>query len=577
MDALLSALEKINESFGGLEKVAEQATLATKEVGQQAESAGKAAQRGSKGIHMFGGSLMRIVKYRIIRSVIRSITSAFAEGLKNVREYSETMSGEAHRMADTLKNLSASNQIMKNQIGSAWGELLSIIMPYVQQIINAVARLADWLSQMFAAIGGHTNYYKAVDASAALAKNTAAGAASAKEMRRQLMGFDEINRLDAPNNGSGGGGGGVADATNKMFEYTAVSENIKKIAEEIKKSLPAIMAAFSGFEFAVVAILLLTGANPLLGLGLMAVGAYHFGKAMEMDWNTVPPKVAGAVAAIMTVLSTGLMAIGAVMLLTGHIGLGLGMMLAGGAMAYGTNAVFGKLTPEVQEQVSKIAAIASGALVGLGLVFMLLGHFGLGLGMIIAGGAMGVTAMGISWDELLKKLKEVWKSITTWYEQHVKKYFTYEYWDGVFKDGILKPIEDFADKVGQWLSPVASWLDNIFSPRSASYSVDVWTGQWMGGPQFASGGFPEDGFFFANHNEMVGQFSNGRTAVANNEEITEGIRRAVVEGMSAVMSGNSGTQNVNVYLDGKQITNAVTRNQRQMSRATGWHTDDIQD
>ena len=68
---------------------------------------------------------------------------------------------------------------------------------------------------------------------------------------------------------------------------------------------------------------------------------------------------------------------------------------------------------------------------------------------------------------------------------------------------------------------------------------------------------------------MVGQFSNGRTAVANNEEITEGIRRAVVEGMSAVLSGNSGTQNVNVYLDGKQITNAVTRNQRQMSRATG--------
>lgn len=569
MDALLSALEKINESFGGLEKVSEQATLATKEVGQAAESAGKAAQRGSKGIHIFGSSLMRIVKYRIIRSVIRSITSAFAEGLKNVREYSETMSGEAHRMAETLKNLSASNQIMKNQIGSAWGELLSIIMPYVQQIINAVARLADWLSQMFAAIGGHTNYYKAVDASAALAKNTAAGAASAKEMRRQLMGFDEINRLDAPNNGGGGGGGGIADATNKMFEYTAVSENIKKIAEEIKKSLPAIMAAFSGFEFAVGAILLLTGANPLLGLGLMAVGAYHFGKAMEMDWNSVPPKVAGAVAAIMTVVSTGLMAIGAVMLLTGHIGLGLGMMLAGGAMAYGTNAVFGKLTPEVQEQVSKIAAIASGALVGLGLVFMLLGHFGLGLGMIIAGGAMGVTAMGISWDELLKKLKEVWKSITTWYEQHVKKYFTYEYWDGVFKDGILKPIEDFADKVGQWLSPVASWLDNIFSPRSASYSVDVWTGQWMGGPQFASGGFPEDGFFFANHNEMVGQFSNGRTAVANNEEITEGIRRAVVEGMSAVLSGNSGTQNVNVYLDGKQITNAVTRNQRQMSRATG--------
>lgn len=46
-------------------------------------------------------------------------------------------------------------------------------------------------------------------------------------------------------------------------------------------------------------------------------------------------------------------------------------------------------------------------------------------------------------------------------------------------------------------------------------------------PQYATGGFPEDGFFFANHNELVGQFSNGKTAVANNEQIVEGISEGV--------------------------------------------------
>lgn len=46
-------------------------------------------------------------------------------------------------------------------------------------------------------------------------------------------------------------------------------------------------------------------------------------------------------------------------------------------------------------------------------------------------------------------------------------------------------------------------------------------------PKYATGGFPEDGFFFANHNELVGQFSNGRTAVANNEQIVEGISEGV--------------------------------------------------
>ena len=46
-------------------------------------------------------------------------------------------------------------------------------------------------------------------------------------------------------------------------------------------------------------------------------------------------------------------------------------------------------------------------------------------------------------------------------------------------------------------------------------------------PEFSIGGFPEDGLFFANHNELVGRFSNGQTAVANNEQIVEGIRYGV--------------------------------------------------
>lgn len=48
---------------------------------------------------------------------------------------------------------------------------------------------------------------------------------------------------------------------------------------------------------------------------------------------------------------------------------------------------------------------------------------------------------------------------------------------------------------------------------------------------FAKGGFPEDGLFFANHNELVGKFSNGNTAVANNEQILTGIEKATASGI----------------------------------------------
>lgn len=61
-------------------------------------------------------------------------------------------------------------------------------------------------------------------------------------------------------------------------------------------------------------------------------------------------------------------------------------------------------------------------------------------------------------------------------------------------------------------------------------------------PRLASGGiFPrgEDGMAFINHNELVGKFSNGRNVVANNQQITEGIKQAVMEGMAQVMMNSN--------------------------------------
>lgn len=61
-------------------------------------------------------------------------------------------------------------------------------------------------------------------------------------------------------------------------------------------------------------------------------------------------------------------------------------------------------------------------------------------------------------------------------------------------------------------------------------------------PRLASGGiFPrgEDGMAFINHNELVGKFSNGKNVAANNQQITEGIKQAVMEGMAQVMMNSN--------------------------------------
>ena len=93
-------------------------------------------------------------------------------------------------------------------------------------------------------------------------------------------------------------------------------------------------------------------------------------------------------------------------------------------------------------------------------------------------------------------------------------------------------------------------------------------------PTFATGGFPEDGLFMANHGELVGQFSNGKTAVANNEQITQGIAQAVFPAVyNAVRSAmsesnNGGNQMIDnrIYIGEEEVARAVTRGQQKLNR-----------
>lgn len=62
---------------------------------------------------------------------------------------------------------------------------------------------------------------------------------------------------------------------------------------------------------------------------------------------------------------------------------------------------------------------------------------------------------------------------------------------------------------------------------------------------YANGGFPEEGPFYMNRGEIAGKFGNGKSVVANNQQITDGIKYAVMDGMSEVMRiYGGGTSNI---------------------------------
>ena len=89
--------------------------------------------------------------------------------------------------------------------------------------------------------------------------------------------------------------------------------------------------------------------------------------------------------------------------------------------------------------------------------------------------------------------------------------------------------------------------------------------------QYATGGFPEDGLFYANHEELIGKFTNGKTAVANNLQILEGIKQAVLEALQTAGGMDGGNWTIQVVdtdgnIKAEQIISAAERRNRRDGR-----------
>lgn len=135
---------------------------------------------------------------------------------------------------------------------------------------------------------------------------------------------------------------------------------------------------------------------------------------------------------------------------------------------------------------------------------------------------------------------------------NVKKYFSKDYWTqtstlawlGTDLANLAVNIDTTVQNIKNTFISLKNTIVSI-ARTIASAIASIASGgnrltQYYHSPSFrtspirmhANGGFVEDGLFMANHNELIGQFSNGKTAVANNEQIVSGIQNGVYGAMS---------------------------------------------
>lgn len=562
-------------TINNVQQASSKAGRAAQEASRGVKELSKAASKSKSPLDNFVASLKRIAFYRFLRTIIKEVAQAFQEGLGWAYQFSSGISGEGHRFAAAMDSMTSATTKMKAQLGAAFAALLTAIMPILLQIIDLVTRAANAITQLISAFTGKT-YLKAQDTVQKFADTTAAGAKAAKEWKNQLLGFDEINRLEAPSDGGGSGGGGIDPSS--LFEPADIEQKWLDLVNRIRPIFEDIRGIFSGLiEF--------------------LEGVFTDNWSMAFD----------GLAKI--VENFGL-------LISDIVTLVILPMFDSFAQKV-TESVDGLLKWVEKKTGLDLTRLRESVMFFLNLIRFSIEGFATQIAWVIQDLCNIVAAL----------LRGDWDSAWAWSVQLVKdasfnigkeavgmaSKVTKATLDGTaaskdFAEEFSKNLEDARGAAGETSDVIGSMgteinsslnqsrggiqgffdfvLGNIRTNISGFQQLISWASaaiQWLGGVRSAasgassparhsittraSGGYVSEGeIFIARESgpEMVGTIG-GRTAVANNDQIVEGIRQGVFEAVSAAMSGGQNDVNVKVYLDSREIK----AGQRRLAYATG--------
>ena len=254
----------------------------------------------------------------------------------------------------------------------------------------------------------------------------------------------------------------------------AAALNWELTGGNIKAVITEITLLLGASLLAVGAVIALSGANLPLGIGLMIAGAVSLATAAALNWDSIVEALKSEVGIITAMVSAALLVLGAVIAFSGaNLPLGIALLAAGAVGLVSVIALnWNKIATELQGEIGRITAFVSASLLVLGIILCLSG-VGIPLGIsLIAAGAVGlVTVAAVNWNAILDKLKEVWRDITSWFNTSVKKYLSLDYWKGVGSDilnGLWNGLKSVWGSITTWVSDKVSWITSKFSGTKAT-------------------------------------------------------------------------------------------------------------
>lgn len=194
------------------------------------------------------GTIKKVAKWGLALFGIRTAYNAIRGAMSTLSQYDT-------QMADNIEYIRYA--------------LASSLQPVIQTILNLVIKLLQYINYIAKAWTGK-NLFKTADAFKSAQKSASGVAKSAKEINKQLAGFDEMNVLsDTSSSGAGGGG---ADITAPNIDLTGMQGEVPQWLKWIVDNKDLILAVMGGVATGLLAWKLGLSGIQSLGIGIAIAG-----------------------------------------------------------------------------------------------------------------------------------------------------------------------------------------------------------------------------------------------------------------------------------------------------------------
>lgn len=326
--------------------------------------------------------------------------------------------------ANQLRILKAQLNMTAREIGNIFIPALNAILPYAIAVVQVIREIAKAIASLFGFQMTEVDYSSITNAGAGageLADNLDDAAGAAKKLKQYTAGFDELNIMPSNDGASGGvatsaGAGSGFDFALPEYDFiaNAVSTKVGEIKTLIENSLAEIEYILGASLFTLGAILLMTG-HVGLGIGMMIAGGAMGVAAVASNWDSMTNPMKASLATLMELVGTGFLVIGTILALTGHVPLGIAFIIAGAASLGGGAVInWNALEDPIGTALDNIGKIVSVAMLAIGAVLAFSGtQIPLGIALM-AGGALALGAnAALNWNGLSDEVKNTIAIITT--------------------------------------------------------------------------------------------------------------------------------------------------------------------